>query len=59
MRHQDAHRHADTAAGLRRGLEPVIVPKRKRRLDGIDEIVLSLTARGLTTGEIAAHFNDV
>lgn len=26
--------------------EPVIVPKRKRRLDGIDEIVLSLTARG-------------
>ena len=30
--------------------EPVIVPKRKRRLDGIDEIVLSLTARGLTTG---------
>ena len=39
--------------------EPVIVPKRKRRLDGIDEIVLSLTARGLTTGEIAAHFSDV
>jgi transposase-like protein len=39
--------------------EPVIVPKRKRRLDGIDQIVLSLTARGLTTGEIAAHFNDV
>ncbi len=34
--------------------EPVIVPKRKRRLDGIDEIVLSLSARGLTTGEIAA-----
>ena len=25
--------------------EPVIVPKRKRRLDGIDQIVLSLTAR--------------
>jgi putative transposase len=39
--------------------EPVIVPKRKRRLDGIDEIVLSLTARGLTTGEVAAHFTDV
>jgi len=30
--------------------EPVIVPKRKRRLDGIDQIVLSLSARGLTTG---------
>ena len=39
--------------------EPVIVPKRKRRLDGIDEIVLSLSARGLTTGEIAAHFEEV
>ena len=35
--------------------EPVIVPKRKRRLDGIDEIALSLSARGLTTGEIAAQ----
>jgi transposase-like protein len=39
--------------------DPVIVRKRQRRLDGIDEIVLSLTARGLTTGEIAAHFDDV
>lgn len=28
-------------------------------MDGINEIVLSLTARGLTTGEIAAHFTDV
>lgn len=39
--------------------EPTIVKKRQRRLDGIDEIVLSLTARGLTTGEVAAHFDDV
>jgi putative transposase len=39
--------------------EPAIVRKRQRRLDSIDEIVLSLTARGLTTGEIAAHFADV
>lgn len=39
--------------------EPVIVPKRKRRLDGIDQLVLSLSARGLTTGEIAAHFDEV
>lgn len=39
--------------------EPQIVPKRVRRLDGIDQIVLSLTARGLTTGEIAAHFAEV
>src|ERR1700712_1030573 len=39
--------------------EPVIVKKRQRRLNGIDEIVLSLTARGLTTGEVAAHFAEV
>jgi putative transposase len=39
--------------------EPVIVRKRQRRLDSIDQIVLSLTARGLTTGEISAHFADV
>ena len=39
--------------------EPQIVKKRQRRLDGIDGVVLSLTARGLTTGEIAAHFDDV
>jgi Transposase, Mutator family len=30
--------------------EPVIVKKRPRRLAGVDEIVLSLYAKGLTTG---------
>src|ERR1700755_2758721 len=39
--------------------EPQIVKKRQRRLTGIDEIVLSVTAKGLTTGEVAAHFADV
>jgi putative transposase len=39
--------------------EPAIVRKRQRRLDGVDQLVLSLTARGLTTGEIAAHFAEV
>jgi transposase-like protein len=39
--------------------EPQIVRKRQRRLDGVDQIVLSLTARGLTTGEVAAHFAEV
>jgi transposase-like protein len=39
--------------------EPQLVRKRQRRLDGIDEIVLSLTARGLTTGEVSAHFAEV
>src|SRR5262245_6255383 len=39
--------------------DPQIVRKRQRRLDGIGEIVLSLTARGLTTGEVAARFAEV
>ena len=36
-----------------------IVKKRQRRLTGVDQIVLSLSARGLTTGEISAHFAEV
>jgi len=39
--------------------EPQIVKKRKRRLGEVDEIVLSLYARGLTTGEISAHFAEI
>lgn len=39
--------------------EPAIVKKRQRRLEGVDKLVLSLTARGLTTGEISAHFAEV
>jgi putative transposase len=39
--------------------DPQIVKKRQRRLTGVDEIVLSLSAKGLTTGEIAAHFGEV
>ena len=40
--------------GTESTFEPQIVKKRQRRLTGIDEIVSSLTAKGLTTGEIAA-----
>jgi putative transposase len=39
--------------------EPQIVHKRQRRLTGVDEIVLSLYAKGLTTGEISAHFEQI
>jgi transposase-like protein len=39
--------------------EPQIVKKHQRRLTGVDEIVLSLTAKALTTGEIAAHFEEI
>ena len=39
--------------------EPRIVRKRQRRLSGVDEIVLSLYAKGLNTGEISAHFAEI
>ncbi len=39
--------------------EPTIVRKRQRRLAGVDQVVLSLTARGLTTGEVGAHVAEV
>ena len=39
--------------------EPQIVRKRQRRLNGVDEVVLSLYAKGLTTGEISAHFAEI
>ena len=39
--------------------EPQIVRKRQRRLSGVDEMVISLTAKGLTTGEVAAHLAEV
>jgi transposase-like protein len=35
------------------------VAKRQRRLSNIDQIVLSLYAKGLTTGDIAAHFGEI
>ena len=39
--------------------EPQIVKKRQRRLNGVDEIVLSLYGKGMTTGEISAHFAEI
>jgi transposase-like protein len=39
--------------------EPQIVKKRQRRLEGIDQVVLSPYAKGLTTGEISAHFAEI
>jgi transposase-like protein len=39
--------------------EPVIVKRHQRRLTDVDAVVLSLYARGLTTGEISAHFAEV
>ena len=39
--------------------EPQIVRKRQRRLNSVDEVVLSLYAKGMTTGEISAHFSEM
>jgi transposase-like protein len=39
--------------------EPRIVKKRQKRLTGVDEMVISLAAKGLTTGEVQAHLAEV
>lgn len=39
--------------------EPQIVKKRQRRLSDVDGVVLSLYAKGMTTGEISAHFTEI
>jgi putative transposase len=38
---------------------PKTVRKRQRRLGGVDQMVVSLTAKGLTTGEVQAHLAEV
>ena len=39
--------------------DPVIVKKRQRRLTDVDSVAISLYAKGLTTGDISAHFAEV
>jgi putative transposase len=39
--------------------EPVIVPKRARRIGNINAVVLSLYSRGMTTRDIEAHMEEV
>ncbi len=39
--------------------EPKTVKKRQKRLPGVDEMVISLAAKGLTTGEAQAHLAEV
>lgn len=39
--------------------DPAIVKKWQRRSGDVDTIVLSLYAKGLTTGEISAHFAEI
>jgi putative transposase len=39
--------------------EPVIVAKQQRRLSEIDDLVISLSSKGLTHGEISAHLAEI
>lgn len=39
--------------------DPVIVPKHSRRLSGFDDQVISLYAKGFTTGDIVDHVADI
>jgi putative transposase len=39
--------------------EPRLVAKHQRRLPGVEDLVISLSAKGLTTGEICAHLGEV
>ncbi len=39
--------------------EPRIVAKRQRRLTGVEDMVISLSAKGLTHGEISAHLEEI
>jgi len=39
--------------------EPVIVPKGKRRLGQVEDMILSLYARGMSTRDISAHLDEV
>jgi len=53
------HVHIDVPRDRAGTFEPQIVKKRQRRLTGVDEVVLSLYAKRLTTGEISAHFAEI
>ena len=39
--------------------EPVIVPKRARRLGKVEDMILSLYARGMTTRDISSHLEEI
>jgi putative transposase len=51
--------HLDVPRDRDASFTPRIVAKRQRRLSGVDDLVISLTAKGLTTGEVCAHLAEV
>jgi putative transposase len=51
--------HIDVPRDRDGSFAPIVVGKRQRRLGDVDEVILSLYAHGMTTGDISAHFADV
>ena len=49
----------DVPRDRRGSFEPKLVKKRQRRLEGFDEKVISLYARGMTTREIQQHLREL
>jgi transposase-like protein len=49
----------DVPRGRAGSFEPVLVKERQRRLNGVDQMVSSLAARGLASGEVSAHLEEV
>ncbi len=39
--------------------KPKIVKARQKRVTGVDETMISLAAKGLSTGEVQAHLTEV
>src|SRR5680860_1602428 len=39
--------------------EPKLVPKHQRRIDGFNDLVIGLVARGMTTRDVTAHLREV
>lgn len=39
--------------------EPALVPKRSKRLGKVEDMILSLYARGMTTRDISAHMDEI
>jgi putative transposase len=51
--------HLDVPRDRAGAFEPQIVPKHARRVEGFNEAIISLYAKGLTTWEIQAHLADI
>src|SRR5215207_4492293 len=56
---KDGPVHITTPRDRDGSFEPKIVAKRQRRVNGFDDQVISLYARGLTTRQIQAHLHEI